>query len=515
MSFQVHVAGSDDLVVQIYRQVREAILDGRLRAGERLPPTRELARSAAVSRNTVSTAYERLLAEGFVTARVGSGTFVDSTAATGRPAGTAPGGSLRPRRIWQDLAAPPPSDPTPRHDPAASPPDSPTPRQASAAPPPDGPAPRQALAAPPPDGPMPRYDLRVGTPDASLFPLPAWRRLVSRELRSSTMAAGSYADPAGHPALRAAVARWLGLSRSVRTGADDVLITNGAQQAIDVIGRVLVEPGDVVAVEEPGYPPVRRLFQSQGATVVGVPVDAEGLVVDALPAGARIVYTTPSHQFPLGVPMSLARRNELLSWARRHDSAIVEDDYDSEFRFGRRPLEPLQSLDAGGRVIYVGSFSKTMLPALRLGFLVAPAALRPALLLARQVSDWHGDVCAEAALAAFIADGGFARHLRIATREYGRRRALLLDALERELARWLVPVASVAGLHLSAHLRPDAGLDAGTVADRAGRAGVAVQTLAAFCAAPPQRDGLVIGYGCVPTDRLPEGLRLLARCFRR
>ena len=473
MSFQVHLEGSSDLVAQVYRQLREAILDGRLRRGERLPPTRELARSAAVSRNTVSTAYERLLAEGFVTARVGSGTFVDASAAGDRPSGAAPGGSLQPRRVWQEV-----------------------------------PGPRS-------DQPAPRYDLRVGVPDAALFPLPAWRRLVSRELRTSTLAAGSYTGPAGNPALRAAVARWLGISRSVRTGADDVLITNGAQQALDIIGRVLLEPGDVVAVEEPGYPPARRLFRSQGATVVGVPVDAEGLIVEALPASARMVYTTPSHQYPMGMTMSLARRSELLTWAERHGAAIVEDDYDSEFRFDKRPLEPLQSLDQGGHVIYVGSFSKTMLPALRLGFLVAPASLRPAMLLARQVGVLHGDACTEAALAAFIDEGLFARHLRTATRVYGERRALLLETLHGELSRWLEPVPSVAGLHLSALLRPDTGIDAAAVLDRAGRAGIGLRTLGDLSQEPPERDGLMLGYGGIPTDRLPEALRLLVRCFHR
>jgi GntR family transcriptional regulator/MocR family aminotransferase len=242
-------------------------------------------------------------------------------------------------------------------------------------------------------------------------------------------------------------------------------------------------------------------------------VDDEGLVVDALPPRARIVYTTPSHQFPLGVPMSHARRRELLSWAQRHGSAVVEDDYDSEFRFEKRPLEPLQSLDRGGHVIYVGSFSKTMLPALRLGFLVAPATLLPALRLARQVADRHGDTGAEAALAAFIEEGLFGRHLRNATKVYGARRALVLAALEGDLGRRLAPVASVAGLHLTAHLRPDAGVDAATVVTRAERSGVGVQSLADFCAVPPARDGLVIGYGSIPTDRLPEALRRLARCF--
>ncbi|BEL07449.1 PLP-dependent aminotransferase family protein [Actinoplanes sichuanensis] len=468
MSFEVHLDGPDDLVVQVYRQLREAILDGRLRPGERLPPTRELARATEVSRNTVATAYERLVAEGFVTARVGSGTYVEAGGGL-RPASVTPGGSLRPRPIWASET---------------------------------GPAP-----------PVPRYDLRVGTPDADLFPLAAWRRLVGRETRLTTLIEGRRAGPAGNPALRAAVARRLGTARSVRATAADVLVTSGAQQAFDLIGRVLLAPGDVVAVEDPGYPQVRALFQTQGARVVGVPVDSRGLIVDALPADARLVYTTPSHQFPTGVTMALARRRELLAWAGRHDAAIVEDDYDSEFRFANRPLEPLHSLDAAGRVVYVGSFSKTMLPALRLGFLIAPAGLRPALLRAREVTVQHSDPGTEAALAAFLDEGLFARHLRTVTRVYGERRALLLGALRGELSRWLVPVPSTAGLHLTAHLRPEVRTGAATVVGRAARAGVAVQTLAHFAMGPPDRDGLVIGFGSVATDRLPVALRLLSGCF--
>ena len=210
--------------------------------------------------------------------------------------------------------------------------------------------------------PAPRYDFRTGIPDARLFPFDSWRRLVAAELRLRANDPARYAAPAGHPALRAAIARYLGYSRSVRAAADDVLITNGTQHALDLIGRVLLRPGDVVAVEEPGYPPARRLFASLGARVVGVPVDDDGLVVDALPGAARVVYTTPSHQFPLGRAMSLARRHALLEWARGRQAAIVEDDYDSEFRFSARPLEPLYSLDTAGRVLYVGTFSKTMLP---------------------------------------------------------------------------------------------------------------------------------------------------------
>ncbi|GLY02164.1 PLP-dependent aminotransferase family protein [Actinoplanes sp. NBRC 101535] len=457
MSFQVHLDGTGDLAAQVYRQVREAILDGRLRPGERLPASRELARTTAVSRTTVSTAYERLLAEGFVNARVGSGTFVaDSTG----PAPTA--SALRPR--------------TRDHG--------------------SGTSPDVVLD----------YDLRAGTPDPALFPMPTWRRLIGRELRTGRMHRG---DAAGIVALRAAIARWLGISRSIRTTADEVVVTHGTQQALDLIGRVLLAPGDVVAVEEPGYPPARALFQSMGARVTGVPVDAEGLVVDAIPPQARLVAVTPSHQFPTGVTMSLTRRRALLAWAGRHDAAIVEDDYDSEFRFANRPLEPLRSLDTGGRVVYVGSFSKTMLPALRLGFLIAPAGLRAALVQARQITVQHGDPSTEAAMAAFLDEGLFARHLKTVTRVYAQRRTLLIDALHGELAGLLEPVPSAAGLHLSAHLRNDVP----DVAARAARAGVAVQTLTDFAQSRPARNGLVIGYSSITAEHLPAALHRLARCL--
>ncbi|MFD5271669.1 PLP-dependent aminotransferase family protein [Streptomyces sp. NPDC058335] len=226
-------------------------------------------------------------------------------------------------------------------------------------------------------------DFRVGLPDARLFPYDAWRPLIARELRPSAAGAVGYGDPAGHAGLPAALARHIGLSRGVRTGPDDVLVTTGTQQALDLIGRVMLEPGDRVAVEEPGYPPARLAFLAQGAEVTGIPVDAEGLLVDAIPPDTRAVYVTPAHQFPLGMPMSLRRRTALLRWARRHGAAVIEDDYDSEFRFGGRPVETLQSLDRDGHVIYVGSFSKVMLPSLRVGFLVAPAPLRTALRTAK------------------------------------------------------------------------------------------------------------------------------------
>ncbi|RSD21431.1 MocR-like pyridoxine biosynthesis transcription factor PdxR [Amycolatopsis eburnea] len=460
MDFHVSLAGRGDLSVRIYRQLRDAVLDGRLRAGERLPPTRELARRLAVSRNTVAVAYDRLTADGFLTGRVGAGTYVSDSLPAPRRRSAPSAAGPRPKPVWRAL---PP-----------------------------------AVAA---FAEAPRFDFRVGIPDAGLFPLETWRRFLARELRAGV---AHYADPGGHPALRSAIARHAGVSRSVRAAADDVLVTQGAQQALDLLCRVLLSPGDRVAVEEPGYRLAKLLFASHGAEVVGVPVDGEGLDVSALPPRTKLVYVTPSHQFPLGTPMSLPRRAALLAWASRADALVVEDDYDSEFRFSDRPLEPLQSLDRDGRVAYVGSFSKTLLPMLRLGFLVAPASLREALCHARQLSDWHGDLAAQAALARFVDEGLFARHLRRATKVYAERHERLVSTLDRRFADRLRVVPSAAGLHLCAL----ADTDLEPIAARASAAGVAVQTLSDLCGGFPQ-PGLVLGYGSIPVERIDDGLAAL------
>ncbi len=482
----VTLGARGDRSARIYRQLRAGILDGRLRAGERLPPTRDLASQLAVSRNTVATAYELLTAEGFVIARVGAGTYVaadrpeppvgvgDATTLAGGP--TTRSAMPRPRAGWEALIA------TSR--PAAT-----------------------------PVGPPPRFDFRVGAPDARLFPLAAWRRMVGRALEPALIGTGAYGDPAGDPALRAALARHVGVSRAVRARPEDIVVTSGAQQALDLAGRVLIEPGGCVAVEEPGYPPARRLFTALGAQVELVPVDADGLRVDALPDAARLVYVTPSHQFPLGVTMSMARRTALLAWAERHDAVVIEDDYDSEFRFGARPLEPLQALDRGGRVLYVGSFSKTLLPALRLGFLVAPPSLGDALRAAKGLADWHGDLPTQVAMAGFIDEGLLARHLRRARRAYQDRHERLVAAMDRELGAWLEVIPSHAGLHVCARLRAAGVVDVDGVVDRARAHGVAVERLDAYCAGEPQ-PGLVVGYGSIPIGAIDEGITRLGEAFR-
>lgn len=473
MDLQISLDGDGDLAARIYRALRDGVRDGQLRPGDRLPSTRELARQLGVARNTVGTAFERLTAEGYVEGRVGAGTFVTGVAATDRRRRVRPSSALRPREGWTY---------------------EPQPTSASQ--------------------PVPPYDFRVGIPDAGLFPFDTWRRLLTSEVRLQANSPGTYADPAGHRGLREAVARSVGYGRSVRADPDDVLVTSGTQ-ALDLVARVLLTPGDVVAVEEPGYPPARDLLASLGARVVGVPVDDEGLVVDALPERARLVHVTPSHQFPLGTAMSLRRRRALLAWAARRGAAVVEDDYDSEFRFSPRPLEPLHSLDTDGRVLYLGTFSKTLLPALRIGYLVAPPGLRAALRAAKQLTDGHTPVATQAALARFMDEGQLGRHVRRASKAYGERHAMIVSALTGDLADELDLVPSAAGLHVCAWLRRGGPERAERVVAAARREGVVLESLGQYHAGTPIAGGLVIGYGATRSTTVSEGISRLAAVLRR
>jgi GntR family transcriptional regulator/MocR family aminotransferase len=474
---ELHItfSGAGGRSAQIYQQIRAAILDGRLRPGGPLPPTRELSERLKVARNTVIAAYDRLAGEGFVTGKVGAGTFVtvDLPQRPSERQSDQAAGLLGPRAFWATVGDPP-----------------------------------DLSAVQPP------FDFRPGLPDAKLFPYETWRRLLARELRPAAVGTGHYGDPAGHPGLRAAVARHVGLSRGVRADPADLVITNGIQQAIDLVGRILLDQGACAAVEDPGYPPPRRLLESLGARVVPVPVDDEGLVVDALPGDARLVYVSPSHQFPLGMAMSLGRRLALLAWATRQGAAIVEDDYDSEFRFTGHPIEPLHSLDRDRRVIYVGSFSKSLLPTLRMGFLVAPPSLRRALRAAKFLSDWHTSLPPQAALARYIEQGWHARHVRRMRVIYQARYRRITQVLGREFAGVLRPIPSVAGLHLCATSPTGTAQDMLDTVQRAQAAGVSLFALSDFTVGQAH-PGLVIGYGAIPLERIDEGLRRLRACLRQ
>lgn len=479
MEIHVAIEGRGDRAERVYRQLRDAVLDGRLRRGERLPATRELAARLGVARSTVSTAYERLTAEGYLVARVGSGTFValpaavaEAASARAASASRGEGGAALPAPAWREVADPLWSEP-------------------------------RAIA----------YDFSIGSPDAALFPNDAWRRSVAAALRGPALRRAHYADPSGLERLRAGIARHLGLSRSVVATPDDVVVTSGAQQAFDLLGRMLLQPGDTVAVEDPGYPPVRQLLEQLGARVVPVPVDEHGLLVDRLPP-ARMVYVTPSHQFPLGGVLPLERRTALLDWARTHDAVVIEDDYDSEFRFGARALDPLQRLDGDGRVVYVGTFSKTMLPGLRLGFVVAPPSLVPALRSAKRLTDWHNDVVTQTAMASLLDSGAFASHVRRASRAYEERHARIGAEAAALLDGRLRVVPSAAGLHLALLPREGEPFESARVAEAAGVAGVAVQPLPRFALASGW-EGLLLGFGAIAAEDIPDGMRLLAEAVGR
>jgi GntR family transcriptional regulator/MocR family aminotransferase len=473
MDLHINLIGRRNLSGEIYRQIRQAIADGRLRHGDCLPASRDLARSLQVSRTTVTVAYDRLAGEGYLDARVGAGSYVSghfTEERTGDPAAAAKG-VLQPAHIWDSIPLP------------------------------------HAFDAPA------EFDFRTGLPDASLFPHTQWRRLMSRELRAQTVSAGVYEHPAGHQGLRASIARHIGVSRGVHAGADHITITSGAQQALDISARALLARGDLVAVEDPGYAPPRLLFMSLGVRVAGVPVDDQGIVVSALPQGARLVYVTPSHQYPLGVTMSMSRRLALLEWAARNNAAIIEDDYDSEFRFATRPVEPLQTLDTAGRVIYVGSFSKTLLPGLRLGFLVTPGGCTPAVQKAKYVTDWHTSMPLQGVLARFIDDGGFARHLRKVGRIYSERHKLITTILRRDFSNHLHIIPSVAGLHIAALARKASVEEISECGQRAATCGVQIPQLSRFSYESKPRAGFLFGFGAIPTADIEEGMQRLRGCL--
>ncbi len=471
MDLFIDRAGGSGLCAQLYEQIRQGIAVGRLRAGDQLPPSRQLSRQLGISRHTVTTAYERLAAEGFIRGRAGGGSLIAEVPVLPPP-------SARRRAVISARPGIGESAAEPR--------------------------PWSAAGC--------RFDLRPGIPDARLFPADLWRRRLAAAAPhpASRPQAG---HPAGEAELRRAIAGWISRSRSVIADEATVLVTSGAQHAIDLVARALLEPGDTVAVEDPGYPAVAALLRSHRARVVGVPVDDAGIVVSRLPAGARMVYLTPSHQYPLGVAMSMARRGELLAWAAANGAAVIEDDYDSEFRHVDRPLEPIQRLDNGSRVIYIGSFSKTLLPSLRMGFAVVPPTLAAPLAFVRQLVDWHPPVTTQLALATFIDDGSFDRHLRRARRVYGQRYRLLRDALAGPLSAGLAAIPTGAGLHITARLRP--GYDEALVQAAAAELGIATTGLAQQFRTRPGEPGLVIGFGAIATSELTGAIDALGQVLKR
>ncbi|WP_437958690.1 PLP-dependent aminotransferase family protein [Sorangium sp. So ce119] len=481
-------ASSAPLHRQVYEALRGAIFAGRLRSGSKLPSTRALAAHLGLSRNTVLGAYAQLLAEGYLRGRIGSGTYV---------ADALPEHLLLAGREPAPRPAPPPGGAALSRRGALV---------ASAASPF-----RRASSPPGPAG----LAFQVGAPAYDAYPAAAWGRLMSRRWDRSWRALLPRHEPQGYAPLRRAIADYLVTARGVRCTPDQVIVVSGAQQAISLAAEVLLDPGDPVWVEDPGYTAARSALVAAGAIPVPVPVDGEGLDVAAgarASAPARLAVVTPSHQFPLGVTMSPGRRLALLDWARSSGGWVFEDDYDSEFRYAGRPLAALQGLSPDARVIYAGTFSKVLSPSLRLGYLVVPEALVDAFVAAKVLADVSSPPLEQAVLADFMAEGYFARHVRRMRVLYERRQAALVAAAGRELAGLLEVPPAPAGMHLLGWL--PAGRADGVAAERAAANGVRCVALSELRVDTAGRGALLLGYAAVPEDEIDEGVRRLRTALR-
>ncbi len=471
------------LYLQVYGRLRHAILGGELSPGERLPATRNLAVSLGVSRNVVLLAYDQLRAEGYVEGRVGAGTFVAAALPDPLPRQTAGKGIVQP-------ATPP--------------------RLSNYA--------QRVMArfrgqSRPPVEPAPQDDFRFGAIADDRHSVRIWRRLLTRHAdRLLTIDT----PVMGFTPLREAIASYLRRNRGILCSVERIAVVNGTQQALDLIARVFIDPGDTVVIEEPHYIGAREVMLAAGARLIPCPVDGEGLNVDRLPpAGARLVYITPSHQFPTGTVLPLARRLALLDWAARCDAYVVEDDYDSEYRYSGRPLEAVQSLDREGRTLYIGTFSKNLFPALRLGYLVLPEALIEPFGATKQLADRHSAMLNQAVLADFIAAGHFERHVRRTRIANEQRRTALLNALERELGDRVEITGSHAGVHLALWLPAVDPRRLDDIIREARVVSVGVYSLNPNFYGQPDRAGLLLGYESLSADAIARAVIRLARVLRR
>jgi GntR family transcriptional regulator/MocR family aminotransferase len=459
---------------QVYDAYRAAIVDGRLRPGQRIPSTRVLASEIGISRFPVLNAYAQLLAEGYLESRVGAGTVVCSSlpdqVAPGKPAG-----ALRtairsgPRPVAMRCSMLPGTESFP--------------------------------------GVRVWGAFRVGQVAFDQFPTLVWQSLVARRCRNMDARSAHYGDRMGFAALREAIANYLRTARSVRCEASQVMIVNGSQQALEISARVLFDSGSRVWVEEPCYRLAREVFILNGCRLVPVPVDSEGLNVSAgvrACRNARAAFVSPSHQFPLGVTMSAARRLQLLDWAQSSGAWIIEDDYDSEYRYESSPIASLQGLDANARVIYIGTFSKVLFPSLRLGYLVLPPDLVDRFLLVRRTMDLCPPTFYQEVLADFIAEGHFARHLRRMRMLYGEFRKVLVDHINQQLRDRVEVLGDEAGMHLTIALKN--GRSDLELSERAARLNLSLWPLSpSYLRAA--RNGFILGYGGTTLEEIPNAVR--------
>jgi GntR family transcriptional regulator/MocR family aminotransferase len=476
---------------QIYNSIRAAILSGELNKGFALPSSRELAVELGVSRMTVVGAYDQLLAEGYLTSAVGRGTFVSGDLPEDHQLArflNSDGGTQPVRKRGTHYLSP---------------------------------SGRRIIAQ---RSSLPDFSdnalrpFRPGVPALDQFPIGVWSKLCRQHWKNTCAADLSYGHPAGFLPLRESIAGYVQAYRGVRCDASQVMIVSGTQQAIEITARLVLKAGDKVLFENPGYRTARAAIASCGAKIVPVPVDDSGLVVEEgirRAAAARMAYVTPSHQFPMGVTMSIERRMELIQWARKNRSIIIEDDYDSEYRYAQRPIPSLQGLDQSDRTVYVGSFSKVIFPALGLGYAIVPPGLTDGFAAALALSARPPSSGDQMILNDFIAEGHFGRHLRRMRKVHQQRRTAFVESIQTHLADKLEIVGADAGLHCTARVR--GGVAAGKIATRIRQRGVIIRDLGEYesteTRARERSNGLIFGFACSPPAQIRSAIRTIVGCF--
>ena len=464
------------LYQQLVEELRNAVLGGRLKPNQKLPSSRLLAKSLGLSRATVTQSYGQLLSEGYFKARHGSGTYVCAQL---------PDDCLDAAPLASEASTP--SEPTSSLSRFGA----------------------HLLEVEPMSLSEPEAEIsfRYGNPAAEVFPIALWRRLLNRHCQKSP-ALLNYADAAGYLPLRAAIAEYLGRARAVRCRPEQVIIVNGSQQALDLIARLTIDVGDEVAIEDPGYLGARCCFRGQGANLQAIPVDAEGINVDALRQHQqpfKLLYITPSHQFPTGALLSLSRRLALLQWAQQTGTLIVEDDYDSQYRYGDSPIPALQGLDRRNAVIYVGTFSKILFPSLRIGYLVAPLEWIPLISRAKWLSDRHSPLLEQYALTECLVEGHFERHIRRMRHLYNQRRQTLVESLKRHLGSRVTILGDNAGIHLLAKI--DAPWPDDVVIQKAKHLGVGLISAQGYYLTTPKTGEFIFGYAQLNEAQIEQGIQ--------
>lgn len=485
----IHLDGKSSLYGQLSRALKLAILDGRLAPGSRLPGSRALAAELGLSRNTVLEAVAQLVDEGYAQARQGSGTFVCTPAQSDLP----------PRQL------------TIRGKASSNHPTIHTPRFSAAA--------QRALNVAAPGntnwdlrrGHIP-FDFRYGEPSYQDFPFELWGRLVGRRLRSAKLDDLAYRRPGGHPALREALCEYLQRARGAHCSEEQIAVVYGSQQAVDLLARLLIDPGDKAMIENPHYPGFRLVLEAYGAELVPVDVDEQGLQTDLLPSDPtiKLACVTPSHQYPTGAVLPASRRMALLEWAWKHDVTILEDDYDSEYRFSGRPLPCLQGLDQRQRVVYAGTFSKVLFPALRVGYVILPDNLVDPFLRLKSLADTGTASTEQVVLAEFLREGHFDSHLRRTRRRNGARREALISALERHFGDQVEVCGDNAGLHIMVKLSGQDPAQAAKLRRAAQQHGVRIYPLNACYLGPLPEAAFLMGYSSMEPEQIEEGVRRLA-----